>query len=196
MSKADINLIKELREFTGASLNDIRAALDESGNDREKAVKILKTKGKSIAEKKLSREAKEGIIESYIHNNRKIGVLVELRCETDFVAKNSEFQKLAKELTLQIAAINPWYVKPEDIPNDVKSEEKKLFEEQLQGTNKPAEIIKEIIDGKLTKRWSEICLLKQPYIRNGDITIEDLITEYIAKLGEKIEITNFVRFQI
>ena len=196
MSGPDINLIKELRELTGASLNDIREALNESKNDKDKAVKILKIKGKSIAEKKLSREAKEGIIETYVHGNRKIGVLVELRCETDFVAKNNEFQKLAKELTLQIAAADPSYIKPEDIPEEVKLEEKKLFEKQLQGIDKPDKIINEIIEGKLAKRWSEICLLKQSYIRNEDITVEDLITEYIAKLGEKIEVTNFVRFQI
>lgn len=196
MSGPDINLIKELRELTGASLNDIREALDESKNDKDKAVKILKIKGKSIAEKKLSREAKEGVIEAYIHGNRKIGVLVEIRCETDFVAKNNEFQKLAKELALQITATNPSYIKPEDIPEEVKLEEKNIFESQLQGIDKPDKIIKEIIEGKLTKRWSEICLLKQSYIRNEDITVEDLITEYIAKLGEKIEVTNFVRFQI
>jgi len=196
MSDQQIDFIKELREITGASLADIKEAIEQSGYDKNKALQILKRKGALIAQKKSIRETKEGIIETYIHANRRIGVLVELRCETDFVAKNSEFLKLARELALQIAATKPRYLRPEDIPEEVKAEERKIFEEELEGTDKPVKIKNEIIEGKLQKRWSEICLLKQPYIRNEDITVEELITESIAKLGEKIEIGQFVRFEL
>lgn len=192
----NLALIKEIRERTGASLGDIREALLVAQGDKEKALQVLKTKGKSIAEKKSSRSAKEGIIEAYIHTNHKVGVLLELRCETDFVAKNEEFKKLARELALQIAATSPRYIRPEDIPEDVKEEERRLFEEQLQGTNKPAHIIKDIIEGKMQKRWAEVCLLLQPYIRNEDMIIKDILTEAVAKLGENIEVGQFVRYSI
>ena len=196
MNYPQINFIKELREITGASLADIKEAVEQSGYDKNKALQILKRKGLIIAQKKSTRETKEGIIEAYIHTNRRIGVLVELRCESDFVAKNSEFLRLARELALQIAATKPRYLQPEDIPKEVKIEERKIFEEELEGTNKAVKIKNEIIEGRLQKRWSEICLLKQPYIRNEDITVEELITEFIAKLSEKIEIGQFVRFEL
>lgn len=194
--RVDVALIKELRDQTSASLNDIRDALMLAKGDKEKALQALKAKGKSIAEKKSSRSTKEGIVEAYIHSNRKVGVLLELRCETDFVAQNVEFQKLAKELALQIAATSPRYIRAQDIPHEVKEEERKLFAEQLQGINKPANIVEEILEGKLQKRWAEICLLLQPHIRNEDITVQDLLTEYIAKLGENIEIAQFIRYSI
>ncbi|RJQ13616.1 elongation factor Ts [Candidatus Parcubacteria bacterium] len=196
MAGDSLALIKELREATGASLGDIQEAIKNAAGDKAKAMQFLKAKGKSIAEKKSSRSAKEGIIEAYVHSNNKIGVLVELRCETDFVAKNNEFKKLARELALQIAATNPQFIKPEDIPEEFVLEEKRIFTEQNQGINKPKQILDEIIKGKLEKRWSEICLLKQAHIRNEDITIEELITEYVAKLGEKIEISRFIRYEI
>lgn len=192
---SDLDLIKELREMTGAGIADIRKALIEAKGDKEKAISVLRTMGKSVAEKKSSRTAKEGIIETYIHSNNKLGVLLEIRCETDFVARNSEFRALAHELAMQIAASSPKYVKIEDIPAEIVSEETVIAKSQVD-QSKPSAIQEEIIKGKLKKRWSEICLLEQAYVRNPDITMGDLVTQIIAKLGENIEIARFVRFEI
>lgn len=186
--------IQRLREQTMASLNDVKKALDEAEGDEEQALFILKKKGKIIADKKSSRETKAGIITSYMHGEGRIGVLLELKCETDFVAKNAEFKELAHDIALHIAAMDPRYVKPEDVPADALAMEKKMFEEQTSELNKPAEIVHQIIEGKVKKYYDETCLLNQPFVKNDSITVQDRIAESVSKLGENIEVGRFVRF--
>lgn len=192
----EINLVKQLREMSGASVMECRNALEEAKGDLTKALEILKRKGQAIAAKKNERETRAGIIEAYIHTNAKIGVLLDLRCETDFVAKNQLFKELAHELALQIAAMAPQYISENDIPETVLDEEKAIYREELKNSGKPEKIIEQIIDGKLKKRFSEICLLDQPSIKNQDETVSDLIKNYIAKIGENIKAERFVRFDI
>ena len=151
-------------------------------------------KGKIIADKKSSRETKAGIITSYMHGEGRIGVLLEVKCETDFVAKNEEFKELAHDIALHIAAMDPRYVRPEDIPADVLAVEKKMFEEQTSELNKPAEIVNQIIEGKVKKYYDEVCLLNQPFVKNDSMTVKDRIAESVSKLGENIEVGRFVRF--
>ena len=192
---ADLETIKDLRESTGAGLGDINKALAEAGGDKDKALKILRAMGKMVAQKKSSRTAKEGIVEAYVHTNKKLGVLLELRCETDFVARNEEFKKLAHELAMQIAAANPKYLRVEDVPQETVEEEKKIYSQQVD-KDKPEKIREEILKGKLQKRWAELCLLEQPYMRDPDVAVKELITQAIAKLGENIEVGQFIRFEI
>ena len=192
----DIETLKKLRECSQASLGECQKALIEAGNDFNKALEILKKKGQLIAEKKKERETGAGLIEAYIHSNGRIGALVELRCETDFVAKNPLFKELAHDLALQVAAMAPAYISELDIPEEVLKEEKEIYREELKTTGKPEKIIEQIIEGKLKKRFSEICLLRQPFIKNPDETIESVIKNYIAKLGENIKVSRFVRFEI
>lgn len=188
--------IKKLREKTNAGIMDCKEALTEASGNFDQAVEILKKKGAKIASKKADREAKEGIIASYIHANNKIGVLLELGCETDFVARNSEFKNMAHEIAMQVAASNPKYVSPDNISNNEKEEEKKLVLENFKDKDKPKEILDKIIKGKLKKHFEEISLIKQPLISDPEKTVENLITEKIAKFGEKIEIRKFTRYEI
>jgi len=192
----DIDLVKQLRDSSGASVMECRNALEGAKGDINKALEILKRKGQAAAEKKNSRETKAGLIESYVHSNAKIGVLLDLRCETDFVAKNSLFKELAHEIALQIAAMAPKYISETDIPEAVIKEEKEVYLDELKDAGKPEKIVNQIIEGKLKKRFSEICLLHQPYIKNQDQTIGELIKDYIAKIGENIKVERFVRFEI
>lgn len=196
MSKISAQQVQELRNRTGASISHVKKALEEANGNEAEALKILKLQGQSLAEKKTSRETKAGVVTSYVHGNDRVGVLVALRCETDFVARNEEFKKLAHELALQIAATNPAYIKPEDIPEAVVAEDKAIFEEQAKGLGKPEKIMNQFIEGKIKSRFAEICLLNQAYIRNPDQTISELIKEYIAKLGENIEVAKFYRLEI
>ena len=194
--KVDINLITQLRKQTGAGMADCREALIEADGDMEKAIEILRKKGAKIANKRAGKEASEGIIYAYIHANDKVGALLELNCETDFVAKNEEFKKLAHDIAMQIAAQSPLYVAPEDIPEEILNKEKDLYKDQLLAEGKPAKMLDKIIEGKVNKWYEEVCLLKQPFIKNEDITIEELINEKIASLGEKIKVGSFCRKQI
>ncbi|MEO0271405.1 MAG: translation elongation factor Ts [candidate division WOR-3 bacterium] len=196
MADISLDLIKELRERTGAGVMDCKKALLESNGDIEKAVEILRKIGIAKAEKKLDREAKEGVIEAYIHPGAKLGVLVELNCETDFVAKNEEFIKLAREIAMQIAAMNPIAVKRENIPAEVIEREKKIYEEQARESGKPENIIQKIVEGKMENFYKEKCLLEQSYIRDPSITVGDLIKQYITKFGENIVVKRFARFRI
>jgi elongation factor Ts len=189
-------MIKELREKTQAGMLDCKKALIECGGDMEKAVDYLRKKGLAAANKREGRVAKEGIVASYIHNNSKLGVLLELNCETDFVARNQDFQDLAKDLCMQVAAANPLYVSPEDIPSEVLEREKEIYREQLKESGKPANVIEKIVEGKLTKFYSEVCLLEQEFIRDNKVLIKDLIKNKIATYGENITVGRFVRFQI
>ncbi|MEZ0343435.1 MAG: translation elongation factor Ts [Caldimicrobium sp.] len=196
MSKISLDLIKQLRERTAAGFSDCKKALEEADGDIEKAIDILRKKGLAIAAKRAGKEAKEGIIEAYIHANKKIGVLVEVNCETDFVARTPEFQEFAHNVAMQIAATNPICVSREEMPQDILEREKKLYEEQLREQGKPENVIPKILEGKLEKFYKETVLLEQPYIKNPEITIQDLLNELIAKTGEKIVIRRFARFQI
>jgi elongation factor Ts len=189
-------MIKELREKTQAGMLDCKKALIECGGDMEKAVDYLRKKGLAAANKREGRVAKEGIIASYIHNNNKLGVLLELNCETDFVARNQDFQDLAKDLCMQVAASNPLYVAPEDVPAEVLEREKEIYREQLKESGKPANVIEKIVEGKLTKFYSEVCLLEQEFIKDNKVIIKDLIKNKIATYGENITVGRFVRFQI
>ncbi|WP_353683235.1 translation elongation factor Ts [Thermodesulfovibrio sp. 3907-1M] len=187
-------MVKELREKTGAGMMECKKALEASGGDFNKAIEYLRQKGLATAQKKASREAREGIITSYIHMD-KIGVMLELNCETDFVARNEEFRQLAKDIAMQIAASNPQYIQREDIPQDVIEKEREIYKAQIKG-NKPPQVVEKIIEGKLEKFYEEMCLLDQPFIREPDRKIKDLINEKIAKFGENIVVRRFVRFQV
>jgi elongation factor Ts len=191
-----IDQIKKLRAETGISISECKEALDSAQGDLEKAKEFLKKKGREIAANKSAREAHQGIIESYIHANGKVGVLIELRCESDFVAKSEQFQELARELAMQIAAMSPLYVRAEDIPEAVVEKEKEIYQEQMKGSNKPAEIAEKIIAGKLEKWYSEVVLLHQKWIKDDSKTVKDLINGLVSKLGENIEVAQFTRFEI
>ncbi len=193
---ASIEDIKKLREETMASMIECRNALDEAGGDFDKAKEVLKKKGAVVAKKKTDRTASNGIIASYIHTDARTGVLVELNCETDFVAKNEEFNKLGHELAMHIAAMNPRYVRPEDIPREVLDAEKTVYQDQFKDSGKPADVLDKIIEGKLAKYREEHALLNQPYIRDDTKTIQDLLNEYIGRLGENIQIKQFTRYQV
>jgi elongation factor Ts len=192
----DIKLITQLRQQTGAGLADCREALTETSGDLVKAVEVLRKKGAKIAGKRADKEAKEGIVYAYIHANRKVGALVELNCETDFVAKNENFLNLAHDIAMQITAQNPLYIDIADVPEEVLAKEKQTMKEQLAAEGKPEKMHEKIIEGKLNKWYEEVCLLKQPFIKNEDITIAEYINEKIAGLGEKIEVGSFCRKQI
>jgi len=186
--------VKELRDMTGAAMMACKKALVETDGDIEKARTILREKGLAKALAKAARETAEGIVMPYIHGNGRIGVLVQLACETDFVARSDEFQQLARELAMQVAAMNPLAVSPDDLPQDVVESERELYRQQC--ADKPENIQERIIEGKLAKFYEEACLLKQPYIRDDSKTVEQLITEAIAKLGENIEVKRFVRMEV
>jgi elongation factor Ts len=189
------DMVKELREKTGAGLMDCKRALSESSGDMEKAVTVLRQKGLATAAKKASRTASEGVVGSYIHMD-KIGVLVEVNCETDFVARTPDFRELVKDVAMHIAASNPSYVSKEDVPGDIVEKEKEIYRSQV--TNKPAQVVEKIVEGKLDKYFGDTCLLDQVFVKDPEQKqkIRDLITEKIAKLGENIVVRRFARFQL
>jgi elongation factor Ts len=189
-------MIKELRDKTQAGMLDCKKALVECGADIEKAVEYLRKKGLASANKKMGREAREGIIATYIHSNNKLGVLMELNCETDFVARNSDFQDLAKDLCMQVAASNPLYVDMEDVPPAELEKEKDIYRAQLKDSGKPDNVIEKIVEGKLKKFYSEVCLLEQEFIKDSKVVIRDLIKNKIATYGENISVGRFIRYQI
>lgn len=190
------DMVKELRQRTGIGMMECKKALEESGGDMEKAIAVLRKKGYARAKDKASRETSEGLVGSYIHTNGKIGVLVQLHCETDFVARNSDFQDLVKNIALHIAAARPKFLSAEDIPASVLEEEKAVIREQLKDQKKPPEIVEKIVQGKLGKFFEEVCLLDQPYIRDDKVSIRQLVESMVAKLGENIKIGRFARFEI
>ncbi len=191
-----INDIKKLREETSVSISECKKALEEAKGDFNKAKEVLKRRGVEIATKKSERGTKAGIIVSYIHPNNKVGVLIELKCETDFVAKSSDFQALAHELCLQIASMNPLYVREEDILENILDGEKKIYQKQAKNSGKPEKIIEQIIEGKLKKYKEEVCLMPQVWVKDDSKTIKQMIDEHIAKIGENITIKRFARFEI
>ena len=188
--------VKQLREKTGAGIMDCKEALSECNGDISNAVDFLRKKGLATAAKRASRATTEGIIESYIHMDSKLGVLVEINCETDFVAKNDDFKEFAKNIAMHITATNPVSIRPEDVPKETIDKEKEIYRAQVLDMGKPEQIADKIVDGKMKKYFKENCLMNQAYVRDPDITIEDLLNEMVAKIGENITIKRFARFKI
>ncbi|WP_195444382.1 translation elongation factor Ts [Peptoniphilus harei] len=188
-------MVKELREKSGAGMMDCKKALTETNGDMDKAVDFLREKGLASVAKKSSRIASEGIVESYVHGGR-IGVLVEVNSETDFVAKNEEFQNFVKDIAMQIAAVAPKYVSREEVPAEEVEHEKNVLTEQARGENKPEHIIEKMVQGRLEKFYEEICLLDQDFIKDSDKKIRDILNNLIAKIGENIKIRRFVRYEV
>ncbi len=194
--KIDTELIKELRARTGAGIMACKKALEKTGGDIEKAVEELKKEGLLKAEKKLDRAAKDGLVYAYIHPGSKVGAMVELNCETDFVANTDEFKQLAHDIAMQIAAMSPIAVSRDDIPKDVLEKEKEIYKEQLRKEGKPEHILDKIVEGKMEKFFKEKVLLEQDFIKDSSITIEQLIKLHISKFGENIRVRRFCRFRI
>jgi len=192
----NIDKIKKLREETGISLMECKKACEETSGDIEAAKELLRKRGKMIAAKRSERQTKEGIVSSYIHQNNKMGVLLDIRCESDFVAKSDDFKNLSREILLQVAAMDPVYIKEEDVPDEVIQKEKEIFIEQIKDSGKPVDIIQKIIEGKIKGYFKDNCLLSQLWIKDETKTILDLVNENIAKTGENISINRFTRYSL
>ncbi len=190
------DIVKELRVKTGAGIMDCKEALKITNGNFEKAIDYLREKGLSAATKKSSRATKDGLVTSYIHMGGKVGVMIEINCETDFVAKTENFRNLSKDLAMHVAAMNPLYVKPEDVPEEVLQREKDIYRKQVIAEGKPEKIADKIVEGKLKKYYEEVCLMKQKFIRDTNQTVEDLIKASIAATGENILVKRFVRYQL
>jgi len=190
-----VEIIRDLRQRTGAGVLDCKKALEEADGDMEKAIETLRKKGLAIAAGKTDREANEGLVEAYVHAGGRLGVLLELNCETDFVARTDDFRELAHDLAMQVAAANPQYLIPEDIPPEVLERERQWQREEL-GEGKPEEVIERILEGKLRKYYQEVCLLEQSFIKDEGLSVRDLITDKIARLGENIRVRRFTRFEL
>jgi len=189
-------MVKALRQRTGIGVMECKQALKESEGNIEEAITILRKKGYDRAKEKMEREAVDGMIGSYIHMNGKIGVIVEVNCESDFVARNEEFQELVKNICLHIAASNPQYISHDDIPEKILNAEREIIREQFKDSEKPPQIIDKIVEGKLQKFYQEVCLMDQPYVKDDKITVSKLIASYIAKFGENIKVSRFTRYEL
>lgn len=189
-------MVKNLREKTGAGMMDCKAALSEMNGDMDKAIDFLRKKGLASAAKKSERTTSQGVISSYIHAGGKIGVLIEVNCETDFVARTDDFQSLVKDLAMHVAAANPQFVKREDVPSEVLDREKEVYRGQLREMKKPEAMLEKIIEGKMDKFYSDICLIEQAFVKDADVKVQSLLTDKIAKLGENITIKRFARFEL
>ncbi len=196
MAEITALMVKDLRDSTGAPFIDCKKALEEVSGDMEKALDILKIRGVAKASKKVGRDTPEGTVMSYIHAGGKIGVMIEVNCETDFVARNEEFQAFTREIAMQIAASNPTYVSKDEIPEAELEREKEVMKAQVLESGKPAEIAEKIVEGKIEKYYEEVCLLNQTYIRDTKLKIDDLLQALIAKIGENIKVRRFTRFQL
>lgn len=189
-------MVKELRDKTNAGMMDCKKALSETAGDMEKAVDLLRQKGLAVAAKRAGRETKEGVVVSYIHAGGKLGVMVEVGCETDFVAKTDDFKVFAKDIAMHIAAVNPIAISREEVPADILQREKDIYINQALESGKPQQIVEKMVGGKVEKYLAEICLLEQKYVKNPDLTVQDLLNELVGKMGENISIKKFARFQI
>ena len=196
MAEITAALVKELRERTGAGMMDCKKALSATDGDLEKAIDFLREKGLAAAAKKSGRVAAEGLVEAYLHGGGRIGVLVEVNCETDFVAKTDAFKELVKDIAMHIAATNPSYLKREEVPTAELEHEQAVLAEQARNEGKPEKIIEKMVAGRIEKYYKEVCLMEQPFVKDPDKTISDLITESIAKIGENISIRRFTRYQL
>lgn len=193
---SNLEQIKKIREMLGSGIVETKKALDEAEGNEEKAIEIIRKKGQLKAAKKSDREAGEGVVISYIHPNNRLGAIVKLYCESDFVARNTEFLELAKDLAMHISAMNPQYIKPEDVPIEILEKEREIWQEQLKAENKPAEIMSKILEGKEKKFREDLALLTQSFVKNPDQTVDALIVEKIAKIGENIRVGNFTRMEL
>jgi elongation factor Ts len=189
-------LVKELRERTGAGFMDCRNALTETGGDIEEAIQVLRKKGQAMAQKKASREATEGSVGYYVHAGGKIGVLVEVNCETDFVARTDEFQKLCHDLAMHVAALDPRFVRREQVTEDLLAREREIYAEQARNSGKPENIIEKMVTGKMEKFFEETCLYEQRFIKDETVTVRELIDQAVARMGEKVSVRRFVRFKV
>jgi len=196
LSQITAELVKELRQRTGVGMMDCKKALSETSGDIDKAIEFLRKQGIASAEKKAGREASEGLVESYIHPGNRVGVLIEVNCETDFVARTDEFQKLVRNLAMQVAATRPLAVRREDVPAALVEREREIFAEQLKNEGKPEAMIPRIVEGKLDKFYQGVALLEQPYIRDDKKTVEEIVKEAIAKIGENIRVRRFAIFTL
>lgn len=196
MAKIDTLKIQKLRDITGLGMMDCKKALEEAEGDIEKAVDLLRKKGAAVAAKRADKTTAEGLVHSYIHPGARIGVLVEINCETDFVAQTADIKEFAHGLCLHIAALKPLYISPEEVDSKLLEHERTIFKEQMAGSGKPEKILNQIIEGKIAKLYTEICLLQQAYIKNDQLTVDDVLKELIAKTGENIRIKRFARFEI
>jgi len=187
-------MVKELRDATGLGMMDCKEALNECAGDMEKAIDYLRKKGLKVASKRGDRASKEGVIDSYIHLGGKIGVMVELNCETDFVARTQDFKDLAREISMQIAATDPKWISPEDVPADVIEKETSIYTEQTLAEGKPEKVVPKIVEGKMKRFYEDVCLLEQSYIRDQDKKVSDLLSAAIAKTGEMVRVRRFVRY--
>ena len=194
--KITSKMVKDLRDKTAAGMMDCKKALTETGGDMEKAVDLLRQKGLAVAAKRAGRATSEGVIATYVHAGGNLGVMVELGCETDFVAKNEEFRAFGRDIAMHVAAINPIAVNREDIPAEVVAREKEIYVQQALESGKPEAIVEKMVTGKVEKFISEVCLLEQQYVKNPDLTIQDLLNELVGKMGENISIKRFARFQV
>ncbi len=190
------SMVKELREKTGVGMMTCKKALAEAGGDLGEAEKILRKGGEAMAARKAGRVAGEGIIYSYIHTGDKVGVLLEVNCETDFTARNEDFRSMVKDIAMHVAALSPRYVSREDVPEEVIAAEREIFSEQAKKTGKPENVIEKIVNGKVDKFFSEICLLEQPFVKDPDRNIRDLVTERIARIGENLKVARFIRYSL
>lgn len=188
--------VKQLREMTGAGIMDCKKALKETGGDMDAAVSFLREKGLAAAQKKAGRTTADGLVYAYIHGEGKIGVLVEVNCETDFVAKTDDFRNFVKDVAMHIAAMNPAYISRDDVPAGVVEGERRIFRAQALESGKPEKVVDRIVDGKMEKFYKEVCLLEQPFVKDQDRTIEELTREAVARLGENITIRRFVRYKV
>ncbi|NLL51989.1 MAG: translation elongation factor Ts [Peptococcaceae bacterium] len=196
MAAVSAALVKELRERTGAGMMDCKKALTECNGDMDKAIDFLREKGLAAAAKKESRIAAEGLVESYIHGGGRIGVLVEVNCETDFVARGEEFKQFVKDIAMQIAAAKPLYINKEDVPADVVEHEKQILKAQALNEGKPEKIVDKMVEGRVEKFYKEVCLMEQPFIKDPDMEVKDLVLQKTAKIGEKISIRRFARYEL
>jgi elongation factor Ts len=192
----DAQLVRQLREITGAGMMDCKRALEETDGDLQRAQELLRTRGLAEAKKRAAKVAREGVVESYIHMQGKLGVLIEVNCETDFVANTPDFRGLARDLAMQVAAADPWWVSREDVPAEVLAQERKVYEAQAREEGKPENVLPQIVDGKLEAFYKDRCLLDQPYFKDaeGKRPVEDVVGELSAKVGEKVEVRRFTRY--
>ncbi|MBM3727128.1 MAG: translation elongation factor Ts [Acidobacteria bacterium] len=196
MAEVTAQLVKQLRDRTGAGMMECRSALVEANGDVGDAEVVLRKRGMASAAKKSARSTQQGLIGTYIHHGSQLGVLIEVNCESDFVARTDDFQELVKDVAMQVAAADPKWVRPEDVPEDVLNKEKEIARERARNEGKPEKILDRIVEGRVTKFFEEVCLVKQPFIRENTVTVEDLVKQKIAKLGENITIARFVRFKV
>lgn len=196
MAEITAEMVKMLREATNAGVLDCKKALTETSGDFEGAVEILRKKGLATAAKKANRDANEGLIGTYVHPGSKVASVIEVNCETDFVARTDEFQQLARDLAMHVTAARPQWVSREDVPAETVAHEKEIYREQMASSGKPAQVVDKIVEGKLDKWYSEVCLMEQPFIKDPDVTIKDLLTTTIAALGENMKVRRFSRLEV